>query len=51
MSHRREISAWIRNREVRAAQPRSLQVSEVMPPWKPLFFCVFMNWVGFSGNI
>ena len=41
MSQRREISAWIRNREVSSAQPRHLQVSEAMPPWNPLFFCVF----------
>jgi hypothetical protein len=47
----RQNHRMLPDREVRAAQPRSLQVSEVMPPWKPLFFCVFMHWVGFSGNI
>ena len=51
MSQRREISAWIRTREVGAAYPRYLQVSEAMPPWNPLFFCVFRQRVSFSGNI
>jgi hypothetical protein len=51
MSHRREISACIRNREVGAAYPHSLQVSEAMPPWNPLFFCVFRQQASFSGNI
>jgi hypothetical protein len=51
MSQRREISAWIRNREVGAAYPRYLQVSEAMTPWNPLFFCVFRQQVSFSGNI
>ena len=51
MSQRREISAWIRNREVGAAYPRYLQVSAAMTPWNPLFFCVFRQQVSFSGNI
>ena len=33
------------------AYPRSLQVSEAMTPWNPLFFGVFMQQVSFAGNI
>ena len=51
MSQRREISAWIRNREVGTTYPRYLQVSEAMTPWNPLFFWGFRQQVGFSGNI
>ena len=51
MSQRREIRAWIRNREVGAAYPHYFQVSEAMTPWNPLFFCVFRNQASFSGNI
>src|SRR4029453_15085863 len=51
MSQRREIRAWIRNREVGAAYPRYCQVSEAMTPWNPLFFCFFRNQVSFSGNV
>ena len=42
-SQRREIRAWIRNREVNGAYPRYFQVSEAMTPWNLLFFCVFRN--------
>jgi hypothetical protein len=51
MSQRREISAWIRNREVGAAYPRYFQVSEAMAPWNPLFFWIFRPKASFSGNI
>jgi hypothetical protein len=51
MSQRREISAWIRNREVGSTYPRYFQVSEAIAPWKPLFFCVLRIQASFSGNI
>jgi hypothetical protein len=51
MSHRREISAWIRNREVGTAQPRYFRVSEALTSWNTLFFWVFRDWEGFSGNL
>jgi hypothetical protein len=51
MSQRREISAWIRSREVGAAYPHYFQVSEAVPPQKALFFRVFRNWIKFLGNI
>jgi len=50
-SQRREIRAWIRNREVDGVDPRYFQVSEAMTPWNPLFFWVFRNYRSFSGNI
>jgi hypothetical protein len=42
-SQRREIRAWIRNREGDCVYPRYFQVSEAMTPWNLLFFRVFKN--------
>jgi hypothetical protein len=50
-SQQREIRAWIRSREVARAYPRHWQVSEVVTPWNPLFFCILRHYRGFSGNI